>query len=86
MVGSVEARRGVVQGRTEKEVGGRAKYSWEASERLRALIEKEEEQKALAECAEDERRREAIKAEAEESSLNGLFPETDSCRSARMVS
>ena len=55
-----------------------AKYSGVASERLRTLIEKEEEQKALAECAEDERRREAIKAEAEESSLNGLFPQTDS--------
>jgi hypothetical protein len=34
--------------------------------------------KALAECAEDERRREAMKAEAEESPLNWLFPKTDS--------
>jgi hypothetical protein len=55
-----------------------AEYSGVASERLRTLIEKEEEQKALAECAEDERRREAIKAEAEESPLNWLFPKTDS--------
>jgi hypothetical protein len=43
----------------------------------RALIENQEEQKALAECAEDERRREAIKAEAEESSLNWLFGEPE---------
>jgi hypothetical protein len=50
-----------------------AKYSGVASERLRTLIEKEEEQKALAACAEDERRRQAIKAEAEESPLNWLF-------------
>jgi hypothetical protein len=55
-----------------------AEYSGVASERLRTLIEKEEEQKALAACAEDERRRQAIKAEAEESPLNWLFPETDS--------
>jgi hypothetical protein len=54
-----------------------AKYSWVASERLRTLIEKEEEQKALAVCAEDERRREAIKAEAEESPLNWLFAEPE---------
>lgn len=55
-----------------------AEYSGVASERLRTLIEKEEEQKALAACAEDERRRQAIKAEAEESPLNWLFPKTDS--------
>jgi len=55
-----------------------AEYSGVASERLRTLIEKEEEQKALAECAEDERRREAMKVEAEESPLNWLFPKTDS--------
>jgi hypothetical protein len=59
-----------------------ASYSWAAHERLRAEIEQENEQeerrKALAVCAEDERRREAIKAEAEESPLNWLFPQTDS--------
>jgi hypothetical protein len=54
-----------------------ARYSWEARERLLAEIEQEESEQALAAalaaCAEDERRREAIKAEAESSSLNALF-------------
>jgi hypothetical protein len=82
----IEEEGKLYRARERKRLEEEAEYSWEASERLRALIEKEEEQKALAECAEDERRREAIKAEAEESPLNWLFPETDSCRSAKMVS
>jgi hypothetical protein len=48
-----------------------AQYSWGASERLRVLLEKEEEQKALAAWAEQDRRRQEAIAEA--SSFSWLF-------------
>jgi hypothetical protein len=61
-----------------KRLEEQASYSWEARERLMVEVqretEQEEMQRALDACAVDERRREAIKAEAEESPLNWLFP------------
>jgi hypothetical protein len=58
--------------RDRKRLEQEAEYSWEARERLWALIEEETKRQAEAACAEDDRRREAIRAEAENSSLNYL--------------
>lgn len=56
----------------ERSLERQAQYCREAAERLRNLLEKEEEQKALATWAEQERKRQAI-IEAESSGLNVLF-------------